>query len=42
MQLARCCDDAGKDSSVQVVMKLGAENTLFVRRMQKRQLVMYL
>ena len=42
MQLARCCDDAGKDSSVQVVMKLSAENTLNVRQVQKRQLVMYL
>ena len=42
MQLARCRDDADKDSSVQVVMKLSAENTLNVRRMQKRQLVMHL
>ena len=39
IQLGRFRDHAGKDSPVQGVMKLGAENTLDVRQVQKRRLV---
>ena len=42
IQLARCRDHAGKNSRFRVAMKINAANTLDVRQVQKRQLVMNL